>query len=331
MTNTTHSQRRIADAAVPLSGRRALVTGGAGFIGSHLSSHLVAHGVNVRVFDNFSTGFERNISHLRDRVEVVRGDICDLEQISAAMHQVDVVFHQAAVASVPRSVADPLRSHMHCATGTVNVLRAAEQAAVRRVVFASSSSVYGDQPYMSKRETDPPAPLSPYAAAKLACEGYGRAFHASYGLETVMLRYFNVFGPRQDPHGDYAAVIPRFVTRMLSGQPLIVFGDGQQSRDFTYIENVVLANFLAATVPGVGGKWFNVANGKSTSLLELIRLIESALERTATVEHQPARTGDVRHSLADITLAQQLLGYEPLVEVEGGIQVTAQHFAEAMR
>jgi UDP-glucose 4-epimerase len=282
------------------------------------------------VCDNFSTGFERNLEPVRNDIEIVRGDICDAEATAAAMRNVHTVFHQAALASVPRSIADPLRSHAHCTTGTVNVLRAAEQAGVKRVVFASSSSVYGDQPYMSKRENDLPAPLSPYAAAKLACEGYCQAFHASYGLETVMLRYFNVFGPRQDPHGDYAAVIPRFVTRLLQGEPLIVFGDGHQSRDFTYIDNVVLANLLAATVPGIGGQWFNVANGGSTSLLELIRMIEHALERKGTVEHQPPRRGDVRHSLADITLAQTRLGYEPLVTVGDGIVRTARSFAEVL-
>ncbi|HEY6564906.1 MAG TPA: NAD-dependent epimerase/dehydratase family protein, partial [Pirellulaceae bacterium] len=223
-----------------------LVTGGAGFVGSHLVEALVQRGHRVRVLDNFSTGFRRNLAAMAGDVEILEGDIADETLVAKAVQGVDCVFHQAALASVPRSVENPLATHRACATGTVVLLDAARRAGVRRVVYAASSSAYGDQPFSSKRECDPPMPLSPYAAAKLAGEFYCQAFTRSYGLETIGIRYFNVFGPRQDPLSLYSAVIPLFITQMLAGQSPVIYGDGQQTRDFTYIQNVVHGNLLAS-------------------------------------------------------------------------------------
>lgn len=303
-----------------------LVTGGAGFIGSHLATALVERGDRVRVLDNFSTGFRRNLEHLQDRSEIIDADVTNPRAVRSACDGVDVVFHQAALASVPRSVAAPIDTNAVCVTGTVTVLDAARQAGVRRVVYAASSSAYGDQPFVSKRETDLPAPLSPYAAAKLAGELYCQAFYASYGLETVAIRYFNVFGPRQDPKSEYSAVIPIFVTRMLAGNRPIVFGDGLQSRDFTYIDNVVAGNLAAVESPDAVGRTINVACGRQFTLLDLIASINRVLGTTIEPEFAPERAGDVRESLADITLARTLLHYEPAVDFDEGLRRSIDYY-----
>jgi UDP-glucose 4-epimerase len=306
-----------------------LVTGGAGFIGSHIVEALVRRGDSVRVLDNLSTGRRENLAHLVDRVELLVGDLCDEQAVGRAVQSVECIFHEAALASVPRSVERPLDSHAACATGTVQLLDAARRAGVRRVVYAASSSAYGDQPFAAKRETDLPSPLSPYAAAKLAAEQYCHAFFHTYGLETVCLRYFNVFGPRQDPSGPYSAVIPLFVTRLLAGQAPVIYGDGQQSRDFTYVENVVSANLLAAQAQGVGGRTFNVGSGRSVSLLDLLAVLNRILGTQIQPVFQPARTGDVRDSLADITQAAKHLGYVPTVDWEEGLRRTVAYYQQS--
>lgn len=303
-----------------------LVTGGAGFIGSHIATALVERGDKVRVLDNFSTGFRRNLDHLQNRVEVIDADVTNADSVRSACNGVEVVFHQAALASVPRSVEAPLDTNAACVTGTVTVLDAARKAGVRRVVYAASSSAYGDQPFVSKRETDLPAPLSPYAAAKLAGELYCHAFHATYGLETVAIRYFNVFGPRQDPKSEYSAVIPIFVTQMLAGKRPTVFGDGLQSRDFTYIDNVVAGNLAAAKSPRAVGHTINVACGRQFTLLELIASINRVLGTAIDPEFAKERPGDVRESLADITRARTLLNYEPAIDFEEGLRRSIDYY-----
>ena len=297
-----------------------LVTGGAGFVGSHIAEALVRRGDRVRVLDNLSTGRKENLAGVADRVEFIEGEAANPDQVAAAVKGVDCIFHQAALASVPRSVESPLESHAACATATVNVLDQARKAGVRRVVYAASSSAYGNQPHSAKRESDLPSPLSPYAAAKLASELYCQAFFHTYGLETVCLRYFNVFGPRQDPHGPYAAVIPLFITKLIAGERPVIYGDGKQSRDFAYVENVVQANLLAAERPGVAGRTFNVGCGRSVSLLDLLSALNRLLGTKVEPEFRPARAGDVRDSLADITQAVTDLGYDPKVELEEGLR-----------
>lgn len=299
---------------------KCLVTGGAGFIGSHIATALVERGDKVRVLDNLWSGKKTNLAHIADKVEFVEGDITSPAQVDKAVAGCDVVFHQAALASVPRSLDKPLDSHAACATGTLTVLDAARRGGVKRVVYAGSSSAYGNQPTASKREGDLLAPLSPYAAAKLAGEMYAQAYAASFGLETVVIRYFNVFGPRQDPAGEYSAVIPKFVVTMLAGKRPTVFGDGLQSRDFTYVENVVRGNLAAAEAPGAAGRTFNVACGRQYSLLELIASINRVLGTKLEPEFKPARAGDVRDSLADITLAREVLGYEPTIDFDEGLR-----------
>ena len=303
-----------------------LVTGGAGFIGSHIAAALVARGDTVRVLDNLSTGHLGNMASFREKVEFFEAELLDSDAVAQAVDGVDCVFHEAALASVPRSVAFPLDTNAACVTGTVTLLNAARLAGVRRVVYAASSSAYGDQPTSSKRETDLPLPLSPYAAAKLAGEYYCRAFNATYGLETVALRYFNVFGPRQDPKSEYSAVIPRFITAILSGQQPVVYGDGLQSRDFTFVANVVHANLLAAEAPGVAGRVLNVANGTQFSLLTLLAAINKLLGTNVQPRHDPPRVGDVRESLADVTQARQLLGYEQQVDFEEGLRRSIDYY-----
>lgn len=303
-----------------------LVTGGAGFIGSHIATALVERGEKVRVLDNLSMGKLENLAAIQGKIEFIEGDIADPDAVARAMKDVEVVFHQAALASVPMSLENPLATHRACVTGTVTVLKAAVDAKVRRLVYAASSSAYGDQPTSSKRETDLPQPLSPYAAAKLAGEYYLQAFYHSFGLETVGLRYFNVFGPRQDPDSPYSAVIPIFVTRLLSGKPPIVYGDGLQSRDFTFVGNVVKGNLLASEAPGVAGKIINLADGRQTTLLRLIELLNEMLGTNTKVDFQPARVGDVRESLADITLARKLLNFHPEVELEEGLRRTIHYY-----
>jgi len=305
-----------------------LVTGGAGFIGSHLVDALLARGDYVRVFDNFLTGNRANLDQNHPRLEIVDGDLTDPQVVSQAVDGIDLVFHQAALSSVPRSVDRPLDTHAACVTGTLYLLDAARRAGVRRLVYAASSSAYGDQPTSSKRETDLPAPISPYGAAKLAAEYYCQAFSATYGFETVALRYFNVFGPRQDPSGPYSAVIPLFVTAILKGQQPKIYGDGHQSRDFCYVANVVHANLLAADAQGASGKVFNVACGQNTSLLQLLAQINQLLGTDVAPIHEPARAGDVRESLADISQARRVLGYEPLVSFNEGLQRSIEYYRE---
>jgi len=299
---------------------KVLVTGGAGFIGSHLVEALCRLGHSVRVVDDLSTGVLANLESVHNDVEFLEGSVADVSLISRAMKGVELVYHQAALASVPASIERPLDSHAACATGTVNVLDQARQHGAKRVVFAASSSCYGDQPTMAKRESDPLHPLSPYAAAKIASEMYCVSYFETHGLETVRLRYFNVFGPRQDPDSPYSAVIPIFLTRMLQGKPPIVYGDGGQSRDFTFVANVVQANLLAGTVPGVGGRVFNIANGASTSLLTLISELNRLLGTQIVPEHAAARPGDVRDSMADITAARRDLGYDPRIDFAEGLE-----------
>ena len=299
--------------------RTFLVTGGAGFIGSHIAEALVGRGDRVRVLDNFSTGHRSNLQGFLDRIELIEGDVLDTATVARAVDGADAVFHQAALASVQWSVDRPLDSHAACTTGTVNILDAARRAGVRRVLLAGSSAAYGDRPTASKRESDLPAPISPYAAAKLAAELYCQAFTATYGLETVVLRYFNIFGPRQDPKSPYSAVIPLFITAMLAGRQPVVYGDGRQSRDFSFVGNVVRANLLAADAPGVAGGVFNIANGKSTDLLTLVAVLNRLLGTQVQPRHEPARQGDVRESQADITQARTRLGYEPAVDFEEGL------------
>ncbi len=303
-----------------------LVTGGAGFIGSHIAEALVKRGDAVRVLDNLSTGFRRNLEAISDRVELIEGDVTDAAAVARAVQGVDCVFHQAALASVPRSIERPLDTNAACVTGTLTVLDQSRRAGVRRVVYAASSSAYGDQPFSSKREVDLPGPLSPYAVAKLAGEYYCQAFFHTYGLETVGLRYFNVFGPRQDPDSPYSAVIPLFITALLAGEQPTIYGDGQQSRDFTFVENVVHGNLLAAEAKGAAGKILNMANGRSTSLLRLLQLLNEFLGTNVQPKFADPRRGDVRHSLADITQAQQLLGYEPPVEFAEGLRRSIDYY-----
>ncbi|NDJ86489.1 MAG: SDR family oxidoreductase [Chloroflexi bacterium] len=305
----------------------SLVTGGAGFIGSHIAERLLAEGHTVRIVDNFATGKRENIAAFQDQVELHEISITDLEKLTAAMSGVDYVFHQAAIPSVPRSVDDPFTNHEVNVTGTFNVLVAARDSGVKRVVYAASSSAYGDVEGEYKSEDMSPRPMSPYGAAKLMGEYYMQVFTEVYGLETVSLRYFNVFGPRQDPTSTYAAVIPKFATAILDDAKPTIYGDGLQSRDFTYIENVVTGNFLAATVPGVGGQMFNLACGERYSLLTLMDTLNSYIGKQIEPIFAPARQGDIKHSRADISKARQLLGYEPQVSFEEGIARTVDWFA----
>jgi UDP-glucose 4-epimerase len=313
---------------------RVLVTGGAGFIGSHLVERLLGDGHAVRVLDNFSTGSRANLPFAARYVtslEVLEGDIRDAATVARAVSGIDVIYHQAAMRSVPRSVEDPLGANEHNVTGTLNVLDAARRLGVRRVVYASSSSVYGDRPDLPKREDQPPAPISPYAVSKAAGEQYAAVWSRLFGVETVGLRYFNVFGPRQDPASEYAAVIPRFILWGMRGEPLQVHGDGGQSRDFTYVDNVTGACLLAGQVDGVGGEVFNVGCGARISLLEIIARLEVLLGRRVERQHTPIRAGDVRHTLADIDKAKRLLGYAPAVEFDEGFRRTVEYFRGAQR
>jgi UDP-glucose 4-epimerase len=304
--------------------RTVLVTGGAGFIGSNLVRALLERGDSVRVLDNFATGNRRNLTGLEDDVEVIEGELRSYERVHNAVRGVELVFHQGALPSVPRSVQDPLTTSAVTIEGTLNVLLAARDEDVRRVVFASSSSVYGNTGTLPRTETQQPDPISPYAVAKLAAERYCVSFHRVYGLETVALRYFNVFGPRQDPTSQYAAVVPRFIAAVDEGRPVPIHGDGTQSRDFTYVENVVLANVLAAEREGVGGTVLNVATGRQATVDELADAIGVVLGKSVEKEYLPTRTGDVRDSWADIGQAEALLGYRASVELEAGLRLTAE-------
>lgn len=307
-----------------------LVTGGAGFIGSHIVGKLLSDGHEVRVIDNLVTGNLNNLSPFGNSVAFTQGDLCDESVLDGIVGGVDCIFHQAALPSVPLSVERPLDTHAACVTGTLTLLHVARKHGVRRVVYAASSSAYGDQPFAANRETDAPDPISPYGVAKLAGEYYCRAFYRTYGLETVCLRYFNVFGPRQNPAGRYAAVVPIFVKRMLEGKSPVIYGDGHQSRDFTYVANVVNGNLAASVAKGVEGKVINLANGRSTNLLQLVDFINKILGTSIKPEFQPPRVGDILDSMADPSLARRLLGYKPEVSLEEGIQHTIEFFRAQM-
>jgi nucleoside-diphosphate-sugar epimerase len=310
-----------------------LVTGGAGFIGSNLAHALVERGEQVRILDNFATGREENIAELveKKKVELVRGSITDGEAVARAVRGVDYVLHQAAIPSVPRSIEDPLGGDDVNVHGTVTLLDGARKAGVKRVVFAASSSAYGEKaPGEPKVETMQPAPLSPYAAAKLAGEYYMQAFYRSFGLETVALRYFNIFGPRQDPKSQYAAVIPNFVTAALQGRPATIYGDGQTSRDFCFVENAIEANLLACTAAGAAGEVFNIACGESTSLLETVDIIARVVGKKIPPVHEPARTGDIKFSLADISKAKRVLGYEGRIKFAQGLERTIAWYQQTL-
>jgi UDP-glucose 4-epimerase len=320
-----------AAARRPGEDRAALVTGGAGFIGSHLVDRLLRDGWHVRVLDDFSSGRETNLASAGEAVELVRGDVCDAVLLERCMQGVDVVFHQAAVASVPRSVAEPLRTHAVNATATLLVLEAARCAGVRRVVFAASSAAYGDDPALPKVETMAPSPLSPYALQKWVGESYCGLYTAHYGVETVALRYFNVFGPRQDPESEYAAVIPRFVTACLAGERPVVYGDGEQTRDFTYVADAVEANVLAADAPAAAGAVVNVAGGRRVSLNEILALVAELTAARVRPRYEAARPGDVRDSVADLGRAHAVLGFEPAVDLREGLRRTIESFRSAAR
>jgi nucleoside-diphosphate-sugar epimerase len=299
-----------------------LVTGGAGFIGSHMVDALLQAGHHVRVVDNFATGKRENLAHVAQQIDLHEISIADPEPVAAAMCGVDYVFHLAALGSVPRSVKNPLETHQTNATGTLNVLLAARDAGVKRVVFAGSSSAYGDVDSKSKTEDMLPRPLSPYAVTKLSGEQYCLVFNHVYGLETVVVRYFNVFGPRQDPLSMYAAVIPKFITAMLDDHPPTVEGDGLQTRDFTYIDNVVHGNLLACHTPGVAGETINIACGDQINLLDMIAMLNRVMGKHIEPVFTDPRPGDVRHSCAAIDKARQKLGYEPVVSFEEGLSRT---------
>jgi nucleoside-diphosphate-sugar epimerase len=299
-----------------------LVTGGAGFIGSHIVEELVRRGERVRVLDNFLTGKRENLAPFRSSIELVEADIRDPGACREAVRGVTCVLHQAALPSVPRSIEDPRTSHDINLTGTLNVLVASREAGVGRVVFASSSSVYGDDPRLPKTEGQEGRPLSPYAVHKASGEKYCQVFDSAFGLETVALRYFNIFGPRQDPHSQYAAVVPLFVLSALAGRPPVIHGDGEQSRDFTYVSNVVEANLLAAEAPGASGGVFNIGCGSRTTVKDLALLIRDILGSKVEPVHDPARPGDVKHSHADISRARTRLGYEPRVAFREGLERT---------
>ena len=306
--------------------RKILVTGGAGFIGSHIVEALVRRGDQVRVLDNLNTGKLANLVEFGKRVEFIQGDVADPAAAARAVAGVECIFHEAALASVPRSLERPLDTHAACATGTLVLLDQAARAGVRRLVYAGSSSAYGDQPTSSKRETDLPLPISPYGAAKVAAEFYCQAYAAMGRIETVTLRYFNVFGPRQDPNGEYSAVIPKFITLLLSGQRPRIFGDGGQSRDFTFVGDVVAGNLLAADARGVSGRVLNMAAGRSITLLGMVADLNRLLGTKVEPEFAPPRAGDIRESLADITQARQLLGYEPSVSFEEGLRRSIDYY-----
>lgn len=307
---------------------KALVTGGAGFIGSNLAERLLVDGGDVRVLDNFATGSRENLAGIGGDIDVVEGDIQSYERVSTAVRGCEVVYHQAALPSVPRSIQDPLTSNSVNVIGTLNVLLAARDAGVRRVVFASSSSVYGSNRELPKREGMATAPISPYAVAKLAAENYCRSFYEVYGLETVAIRYFNVFGPRQDPLSQYSAVIPKFITAILENRRPVVFGDGEQSRDFTFIDNTVEANLLAAGAEAAVGQVINIACGDRISLNQLLAALGEVAGTEVEADYLPARPGDVPHSLADIAKARELLGFEPGVGVTEGLAATFEHYSE---
>jgi nucleoside-diphosphate-sugar epimerase len=303
-----------------------LVTGGAGFIGSHLVEELLRRGQKVRVLDNFSTGKRENLHGLMDQIELIEGDIRSYHIVREAVQGIDFVLHQGALPSVPRSINDPITTNEVNVGGTLNVLDASKDAGVKRVVYASSSSVYGPDPELPVREDMTPQPVSPYAVAKLTGEKYCHVFSRVYGLETVALRYFNIFGPRQDPNTQYSAFIPKFVVGIMDGQSLTIDGDGEQAKDFTYVSNVVEANLLALEAEGVSGEVFNVGCGQSTSVNEVVRHIRQIANAQGEISYGPSRTGDVPRSLADISRAREKLGYSPQVLLREGLERVALWF-----
>ncbi|HEY6118794.1 MAG TPA: SDR family oxidoreductase [Pyrinomonadaceae bacterium] len=301
----------------------ALVTGGAGFIGSHIAAGLVANGARVRIIDDLSTGYRENIKDIGGDIDFVEGSVADENILRRVLSDVEVVFHEAAIPSVPRSVESPRLTHVACVDATFSLLLAARDRGVRRIVYAGSSSAYGDQPTLPKLETMLPEPLSPYAVAKLVGEYYCQVFTRVYGLETLTLRYFNVFGPRQDPSSQYSGVISRFISALLTGERPVIYGDGEQSRDFTYIDNIVSANLKAAETTNGLGQIINIANGERISLNQLLKELAILTGKSnVSVDYQPARAGDVKHSLADITRAREWLGYEPQVDLQVGLEKT---------
>jgi UDP-glucose 4-epimerase len=308
-----------------------LVTGGAGFIGSNLVDALLRRGHAVRVLDNFSSGRRRNLAGVDDEVELVEGDLRSYERVHHAVRGCEVVFHQGALPSVPRSVQDPLTTSEINVGGTLNVLLNARDEGVRRLVFASSSSIYGDAPGFPRKEGATPMPLAPYAVSKLAAEQYCTVFTTVYGLETVSLRYFNVFGRNQDPASQYSAVIPRFITAMRDGRSPTIYGTGEQSRDFTHIDNVVAANLLAMEAPDATGRVLNIGCGTSHSLNVTVEVLNRLLGADIEAVHAPPRPGDVERSWADISLAGDLLGYVPSVDLEQGLRLTLEAHEDAMR
>ena len=307
---------------------RVLVTGGAGFIGANLVEEVLAGGHEVRVLDNFSTGHRHNLAGVEDEVELIEGDLRSYERVHHAVRGCEVVFHQGALPSVPRSVQDPITTSEINVGGTLNVLLTARDEGVRRVVFASSSSIYGDAPGFPRTERQAPMPLAPYAVSKLAAEQYCRVFATVYGLETVSLRYFNVFGKHQDPASQYSAVIPRFIAAMREGRAPTIYGSGEQSRDFTHVDDVVSANLLAMETPAASGGVFNIACGTSHSLTELVVILNRLLDSDIQPIHVSPRPGDIERSWADIGLAREVLDYEPRVDLEQGLQRTLTAYSE---
>lgn len=312
---------------------RCLVTGGAGFIGSHLIEHLVGAGHDVVVLDDLSTGRRENFAAVRRRISFMRGSVADLSTCRRAMEGIEYVLHHAAVTSVQRSVEDPAAAHAVNASGTLNVLIAARDARVRRVIYAGSTSAYGNSTALPNSEEHVAHPLGPYAGAKLAGEAYCLAFHATYGLETVVLRYFNVFGPRQDPKSQYAAVVPRFIAAALAGEPPTIYGDGAQTRDFVYVANVVQANLLAARAPAarVAGQVFNIGTGRSVSINELWDRVRSLTGVPVLPKHEAARAGEVKSSVASIAKARERVGYQPVVDFDEGLRRTIAFYEEARK
>ena len=307
---------------MPLTGI-ALVTGGAGFIGSHIARSLIEQGARVRIIDNLSTGYEANLNEIGGSLDFINASIADPNALKSALQDVELIFHEAAIPSVPKSVAQPRETHEASVNGTFSLLLAARDAKVRRLVYAASSSVYGDQRESPKHESMRPDPLSPYAVAKLVGEYYCQVFTRTYGLETVCLRYFNVFGPRQDPSSPYSGVISRFIRALESGEPPVIYGDGEQTRDFTYVANAVEANLRAAQAAGASGRVFNIANGQSVSINEVLEVLKRLTGRTdVSAEYADPRVGDVRDSLADLGAARSVLEYSPQIGLEEGLQLT---------
>jgi len=305
-----------------------LVTGGAGFIGSNICKILVAQGCSVRVVDNLLTGKKSNLAEVIDEIEFIEADMGDPEVARLAVKDIDAVLHQGALPSVPLSIDNPANTHKHCVDATFTLLLAARDAGVKRFVYAASSSAYGDTPVLPKVETMATSPLSPYAVAKLVGEYYCSVFYKVFGLETISLRYFNVFGPHQDPASQYAAAIPAFVTAVLKGEPPTVYGDGEQSRDFTYIDNVVEANLLAARAKQTKGEVVNIACGEAVTVNDVIDIINEVLEKNVKPIYAPARAGDVKHSLADIARAREVIGFEPVIGFEDGLRKAIDWYRE---